>query len=46
MVQLEKALADAGKQQAVERVRRLGLEYCQVREDLDALLGDWSEVAG
>jgi len=42
--QLEAQLAVASRQQAVERVRRLGVEYTQVEEELDALLAAWTDV--
>jgi len=42
LAQLGADLAVASEQRAVERVRRLGVEYAGVEGELDALLADWA----
>lgn len=44
LAQLGTDLAVASEQQAVEQVRRLGVEYAGVEGELDALLADWTDV--
>ena len=42
--QLEQQLTIASEQQAVERVRRLGTEYGQIKAELDAVLVAWTDL--
>ena len=42
--QLEQLIAAASKQQAVERVRRLGAEYSQAETELDTLFVAWTDL--
>ncbi|MBU0705584.1 MAG: ATP-binding cassette domain-containing protein [Chloroflexi bacterium] len=44
LTQLGADLAVASEQQAVEQVRRLGVEYAGVKGELDALLEDWVDM--
>jgi len=44
--QLETQLVVASEQKAVERVRRLGIEYNQIEAELDTLLTAWTDVGG
>jgi ATP-binding cassette subfamily F protein 3 len=41
---LEQQLTVASEQQAVERVHRLGTEYGQIKEQLDAVLVTWTDL--
>lgn len=43
--ELEAALALASQEQAVARVRELGVEHDQIQQELDRLLAEWAQVA-
>lgn len=45
MLQLNKALQHAGKDDAYDKIRRLSMQYAQAQEEMESLMEEWEALA-